>query len=263
MKTKPWFLVILSLLHVLAPLGNLILNAVRFNRSLSQQWHYWFNVLPRYLVFIYIGVPILAGIFIFICRRWSYWAYLGCLFVLFLVNLYAYWTAMNYASLLMLMAVLTIDLLVVAYFVLPSVQKIYLDPHMRWWEAAPRYNFNIDGFVNEEKAFLKNLSQGGLFLFGPNTLNLGDKVQATWAYDGSEYKIDGIVIYKVPGDKAGYGLRFEHSSETRKLIKEIIKKLDAKDLIVKERLPGPEDSFGVWLKKLITTGEGLFPKSKV
>jgi hypothetical protein len=95
MKRKPWPLIIIALLHILAPFGNLVMNAMRAGRTLPDQWFYWSQILPKHLVFVYMVIPILAGIFILICRRWSYWAYLGCLAVVFISNVYSYTTHAN------------------------------------------------------------------------------------------------------------------------------------------------------------------------
>lgn len=262
MKTKPWSLIVLALLHVLAPLGNLLLNAVRAGRTFPAQLHYWFEVLPKPLLFVYVGVPILAGIFIYICKRWSYWAYLVCLAIIFASNLYSYWTSMNWSTLIALIVVLLVDLLIVAYFVVPSVQKIYFDPRMRWWEAAPRYNFNHEAVVNGSKAFIKNLSQGGMFMTSGPALQANDSLEISWNYEGQETKVLGKVLYKSP-DGLSCGVRFQHTPESQRTVKDVIDSLHAKKLIVVERLPGPEDSFGVWLKKLFTKGEGLFPKTRI
>ncbi|MFV3408452.1 PilZ domain-containing protein [Bdellovibrio bacteriovorus] len=264
MKTKPWSLIILALLHILAPAGNLLLNALRSGRTLSQQWTYWFEVLPKPLVALYVLVPVLAGIFIFICRRWSYWAYLGCLLVILLSNIYSYWTNMNMSTLVLLLVVVLIDVLVVAYFVVPSVQKVYFDPRMRWWEAAPRYHFNHMGSANGQKAFIKSISQGGLFLSSAPELHENDTVEMEWNYQSQHIKVNGTVVYKnTRTDIPGYGVKFSHSDESEKQVKALVAKLRGEGLIISERLPGPEDSFGVWLKKLLTKGEGLFPKARV
>lgn len=263
MKTKPWSLIILALLHILAPVGNLILNALRSGRTFSQQWAYWFEVLPKSLLIVYVLIPILAGVFIFICRRWSYWAYLGCLAVILVSNIYSYWTNMNMNTLLLLLLVVIIDVLVVAYFVVPSVQKVYFDPRMRWWEAAPRYHFNHVGSVNGQKAFIKSISQGGLFLTSAPEMNENDLVELEWNYQSQQVSVKGTVVYKnTRADMPGYGVKFTHSDESEGKTKELVAKLRGEGLIIAERLPGPEDSFGVWLKKLLTKGEGLFPKAR-
>ncbi len=263
MKRKPWSLIIIALLHVLAPFGNLVLNALRSGRTLQGQWHYWFEVVPKPLFFIYVAVPMMAGLFIYLCRRWSYWAYLGCLGLIFLSNLYSYWTSMNWSTFPALILVVIVDLIVVAYFVVPSVQKVYFDPRMRWWEAAPRYNFNHEGLANGAKAFIKNLGQGGLFMTSGPLLNEGDSVDMKWSYQGQDVSVTGVVVYKSPRAAApGYGVKFNHTHETQNQVKAIVDHLHKEGLIVVERLPGPEDSFSVWLKKLMTRGEGLFPKFK-
>jgi hypothetical protein len=263
MKRKPWSLIILALLHVLSPVGSLILNALRAGRTLPQQWSYWIDVVPMPLPIIYILLPMLAGIFIFLCRRWAYWAYLACIGTILLSNIYSYSTNMTLGTFLVLVVVALVDILVVAYFMVPSVQQVYFDPRMRWWEAAPRYNFDTEGIVNGGRAYLKNLSQGGLFMTSGPHLAEGDKVDVFWSYKGQEQTISGIVVYKSRNPAApGYGVRFNHTVETQKQVKSVVDQLHTAGLIVIERLPGPEDSFMSWLKKLLQTGEGLFPKTR-
>jgi PilZ domain. len=261
MKIKPWPLVVLALLHILAPIGNLVLNAIRSNRTLLEQWNYWFHVLPPQFMFLYVIVPILAGIFIYICRRWSYGAYLSCIVILFCSNLYSLSTSLNWTTAGLVVAILVIDLLVVAYFFVPSVQKIYMDPRLRWWEAAPRYHFNNEGFINERSVLITNLSDGGLFVFPSFVMEEGDKVNVSWTYEGTKVAVAGEVVYKAPRPEGtGYGIKFAHTPESEKGVNVAIKSLHRDGKIVRERLPGPEDSFIAWLKKLIKNRDGLFPK---
>lgn len=265
MKRKPWSLVILALLHVVTPFASLVLNAIWSGRTLGEQWNYWSQVIPSplTLIYIYIGLPMLAGLFIFLCRRWSYWAYLTCITLIFISNIFSYATDTAVPTFIVLGAIALLDMLIVAYFMVPSVQKIYFDPRMRWWEAAPRYNFNHEGAVNNEKAFFKNLSLGGLFMTSGPSLEEGDKVNVTWNFRGQEQAIAGLVVYKSKTPEApGYGVRFTHTAETQKQLKSVIDQLHSEGALAIERIGGPEDSFGNWLKKLLRTGEGLFPKIK-
>lgn len=239
------------------------MNALRSGRSLSEQWFYWFEILPKHLVFVYMVVPVIAGILILICRRWSYWAYLGCLGIVFASNVYSFTTSANINAFIALVVVLLIDVIVVAYFVVPSVQKVYFDPRLRWWEAAPRYHFDHQGQVNGATAFIKNLGQGGVFLTtGPN-LSEGDRADIYWNFEDAEVRVPGMVVYKSPSTQnPGYGVKFDPHPESEKAIAKVIATLHRRNKIVAERLPGPEDSFGVWLRKLFTTGQGLFPRIK-
>lgn len=262
MKRRPWAIIVLALLHILAPIGNIILNSYRSGRSYSQTWDYWFYNLPKPLFITYVILPPVAGIFIYICKRWSYWCYVACLGLIFLGNVYGFWTSMNLLNFLTLLVVLVIDVLAVAYFVVPSVRKVYFDPRMRWWETAPRYVFNVQGGMDEEKSFIKNISEGGAFVETSGTFSEGQSVNLKWSYAGSEFSISGKVVYRKPLPSGiGCGVRFDHTPKTEKLMSALIQKVHKEGKMIRGRLPGPEDSFVVWLKKIILTREGLFPKS--
>jgi Tfp pilus assembly protein PilZ len=163
--------------------------------------------------------------------------------------------------LILLLIIIVVDLLVVSYFVVPSVQKVYFDPRLRWWEAAPRYHFDQEGQVNGSQAYLKNLGQGGLFMTTGPDLSEGDRADIFWSFEGQEVRIPGKVVYKsLNPNFPGYGVKFDPHPEGEKKVAQVIATLHRRGKIVAERLPGPEDSFGVWFKKLLTSGEGLFPR---
>lgn len=258
MKTKPWPIVILALLHILAPVGNFFFNAFRLDHTVAEQWQYWFEIYPKPLLAAGILAPVLAGIFIYLCRKWAYYSYIVCLVVIFGLNIYAFTTSLTYITFLTLLAVTLIDLMVVAYFVVPSVAKIYLDPRMRWWEAAPRYNFAQQGTVNGAPAVFRNLSQGGMLATEISLPGESKSIQIQW--EGAP-TIQAEIVYKglIQG-RESIGLKFNHDPESEKYIKTLIKKLHTDGQIVKERLPGPEDSFSHWFKKFISSGDGLFPR---
>jgi hypothetical protein len=258
MKRKPWAIIILSLLHILAPVGNLLMNAWRSHRTLADQWMYWTTFLPKHLFLSYVLIPPIAGLLIFLCRRWSYWAYMFCMFLLLALNVYAFTTDAHMGTFLALVGVVVVDIFAVAYFVVPSIQQVYFDPRMRWWEAAPRYRFGAHGKVDGAIALIKNLSIGGLLLETSAPLAQGQKVEVSWDYEGSNYQARGEVAYSV---SAGYGIRFADNGVDQKSLKSLIKNLHGKSMLVTERLPGPEEAFGPWLKGLLTRGEGLFPRS--
>lgn len=261
MKIKPWTIIVLALIHILAPAGNLLANALRSGRTVPQQVDYWFHVLPKHLLLIYLIAPILAGIFIYICRRWSYWAYLVCLGVLFISNVFGFMTQANTLNFVFLLGALVIDLLVVAYFMVPSVRKVYFDPRVRWWETALRYVYAAPVRIsNTHEGVINNISTGGLFVITQAPLKENEAVRLEWQEADQSFDVNGKVVYFSPRAQ-GTGIRFEHTPETEIAIKNLTQKLHQQGHVVPERLPGPEDSFGAWIKKLITRREGLFPKS--
>jgi len=261
MKRKPWAIIVLSLLHILAPIGSLIFNANRANRSLADHWFYWTHALPKHLFFIYVIIPIIAGVMIYICRRWSYWVYLGCLLIIFLSNLYSFSLNMNWVNFGALMAVLVIDLIAVAYFVVPAVRQVYFDPRIRWWEAAPRFILKHQATVNDQNGEINNISVGGLFIKTSANFEEGQDVHVEWSFENSNFAIPGKVVYKSTRVASeGYGIQFADGNAAEKDVKKLCQTLNARGQMVPDRKPGPDDSFGAWLKKLVTKREGLFPK---
>lgn len=263
MKRKPWSIIILAFLHILAPVGNLIFNAHRSHHTILEHWNYWMNLMPKPLLFSYVILPFMAGVFIYICKRWSYWAYLFCLALIFASNLYSFSTDANLTNLVFLIVILVVDLLAVAYFVVPAVRNVYLDPRLRWWEAAPRYLFSNSLDINGTEGIgnIKNISEGGLFALATTNLFEGQAVKLTWLFEGKIYQVDAKVVYKSARSSVdGYGVQFVHTPESQKQIKMLCSQLRERGQIVPDRLPTPEDSFGHWLKNLIVKREGLFPK---
>ncbi len=264
MKRKPWAIIILAILHIFAPLGNLIINAHWLHHSLLEHWNYWMNFMPRILFMTYVVLPVIAGVAIFICRRWSYWIYLGCLGLIFTSNIYSFYTDVSLVKFLFLLFVLIVDLLAVAYFVVPAVRVVYMDPKLRWWESAPRFQFAhiIDINKRLNAGHIKNISEGGAFLTTEFPLKEGNRISLTWDFENHYYQVSAVVVFKnTRANAEGYGVQFNHTNESKKQIKRLCAKLKVSGLLIQTVVPGPEDSFGNWLKKLIFSREGLFPKT--
>ena len=75
MRRRPWALVILAGLHFLAPIGNIILNAVIQKTNVME--YFVFAMSPGYLMrnWVIIVAPVVAGIAIYACQRWSFFVY--------------------------------------------------------------------------------------------------------------------------------------------------------------------------------------------
>ena len=262
MKRKPWAIVILAFFHILAPIGNLVMNAKRAHHTISYHWLYWIHFMPKALFLSSVVLPIIAGVMIYICKRWSYWVYLGCLALIFVANIYSFYTMANLFNFLLLMGILAVDVLAVAYFVVPAVRQVYFDPRLRWWEAAPRYIFSNPVTLNDnEGGSIKNISEGGLFVLSALESKEGDLIKLKWAFEGVSFEVNGKIVFKsARSNFEGFGVQFEHTSLTSKQLKLLCAKLRQRGQIVPDRLPQPEDSFVHWLMRLVTSGQGLFPK---
>lgn len=237
------------------------MNSYRSGRSFESTWSFWLHILPKPLFFSYVILPPIAGVFIYICRRWSYWSYAACLGLIFLGNVYGFWTNVNWVNFVTLLLVLMVDLLAVAYFFAPSVRQVYFDPRMRWWETAPRYIFNNQSFIDGQPSFIKNISEGGAFVETDSPYAEGQTLDLAWSYEGESFAIPAKLVYqKKQSLNFGCGLRFDHTPLTQKTMSRLILRLHKDGKMIRDRIPGPEDSFWVWLRKLVINREGLFPK---
>lgn len=262
MKRRPWPLIILALLHVFAPVGNLFMNSFRHNIPMAQLWNLWWAYLPKMVVSTYVFVPIVAGVLIYICKRWSFYAYLACLALIFAVSLYGFSTDVNLLNFIYLVAVLVVDFFLVAYFMVPAVRQVYMDPRLRWWESAHRYRADLEAEVaGQGIGQIVNISEGGLFYKTAVQLQDDAAVEIKFTYNNSNYLVSGIVVHhRMMGDH-GYGIQFQHTHESLKLIKKLIRELDEDGRMLTDRLPGEEDSFMAWLRGVFTSGKGLVPKA--
>ncbi|RYE67040.1 MAG: PilZ domain-containing protein, partial [Oxalobacteraceae bacterium] len=165
---------------------------------------------------------------------------------------------MNMTNLMMLLGILLLDVLAVAYFVVPSVRTVYFDPKSRWWESAPRFNFNLETTLSGQNGLMRNVSNGGLFVESWDGFQTGQELEVHWTYAGTDYHLPAVVVFK---NTKGYGLQFRHNPNSEKLIRKFIKNLEAAGVPVANR-GGANDSFIDWTRNLLTKGEGLFPKRR-
>lgn len=262
MKRKPWPLIILALLHVLAPFGNLFLNSVRHDVSMIQLWGLWWAYLPQFAVSTYLVVPIFAGYFIFVCKRWSFYAYLACLSWILIVSLYGFTTDMNVSSFIYLILTLVIDLLLVVYVMVPAVKQVYLDPRLRWWESAPRFHANIEAEIsNAGIGKIVNISEGGMFFKSNFLLEDNAHVEIKFSYNNLNYLVSGEVVHHRMMEEHGYGIQFTHDVISAKALKKLVQNMNEDGRMLNDRLPGDEDSFIAWLRGLVVSGKGFLPTS--
>ena len=265
MRRKPWPLVLLALFHVFAPLGNLYFNSFRMGVTPLALWNHWIYVLPAYHLLINVILPVIGGLLIFICRRWSYWLYIFVICIIFAVSmgdLLLQGSEISPWSLALRTLTFIGNVGLVSYVVVPSIRNVYLDPRLRWWEAAPRYMYVTDISVDTIPGMTINISKGGLFLTCQKELNEGELITLDWQSYNLAMTVVGKVVYKsLRPSSAGYGVQFQHTSQSKKTIKKLIRILHSENQLDASRRPRPEESFLAWASKLLTTGKGLFPKS--
>lgn len=263
MKRRPWILVILAVLHFLSPLGNFYLNATWARipffeyishflqpQNLSRQWPH-------------LVLPIVAGLAIYACKKWSFFVYLLSMLGLLIVTYFGYIERASSLSVFSIVIVFSLNIFIVTYFLVPAVRRVYFDPRLRWWESMPRYSCEITANIKDkDKDYIgkvANFSEGGLF-FQPNYLPADNApIIISFNYENVPYDFNGTVIHHGQKNLVGFGVKFVHSLRQKQNAGTLARILADQGKLIKSRTSQDED-FIHWLKKALKTGKGFLPE---
>lgn len=264
MRHKPWPVIILALLHIFAPVGNIVFNSFVSNLSVVNYMNTFFRPENWARALVVILVPILGGVLIYLCRKWSYLLYIALMASPLVYN-YLSWRLQPTAEFSFYLTLFSIlNLLAVGYFLLPQVRQIYFDPRLRWWETKPRFKAEFDAQIawgdKQAKGEIKNISEGGLFVNTDLKVDTNGLVKVSFEHDKKNYSFNGEVVYSNPNDsQQGYGIKLTPGENDLKSLNDLIKSLNLSGAIITSRVPTMEDSFSYWLKRLINQRKGLVP----
>ncbi len=254
MKQRPWPILILALFHILAPLGNILVNAWLAKISFTYYLHALMAPENRATLLIFTVVPLLGAFLIYICRKWSYVAYIALMTIPFGYSLMSYMEKSTVPMMLALIVFYVVNMLVIGYFLLPAVRRLYFDPRLRWWETKPRYKADFQSQVEyagqQHWVEIMNISEGGAFLETTSDFPEGTLLKIFFKDSHGVVNLNGEIVYKRQQAPIGYGFKFDKAASKQPRLKELIRKLESEGALIQGRLPGPEDSFGGWLKSL-------------
>lgn len=254
MKQRPWPILILAFFHVFAPLGNILINAWLAKVDLTRYFQVLLAPENRVTLLVFTVVPLVGAVLIYICRKWSYLAYIALMTIPFGFSLMSYLKNATVAMTVALVVFYFINMLVIGYFLLPAVRRLYFDPRMRWWETKPRYKADFQSQVQFEGqqhwVEIKNISEGGAFLETSSDFPEGTLLKIFFKDSQGVIHLDGQIVYRRVQTPMGYGFKFDKASSKQPRLKELIRKLENEGSLIQGRLPGPEDSFAGWIKSL-------------
>ena len=269
MRRRPWALIILAVLHFLAPIGNVIFNALITGREVLSYLVYALS--PEYFStnWVILLAPIVAGIAVYACKRWSFFVYLLAITSLFIFSYSGYQSKAGAITFIPVLLVYLVNVAVVSYFLLPAVRSVYFDRRMRWWEIQARYKCDLKcewSLSTESKVTagrVGNISRNGLFLRADEMPPDQSEVSILLPFnDGNDLQVRGDAIIHNRVDAVGFGVKFNHTKESRSKVNQLIDDLEARGMRISTLDGRPEDSFSYWLRTLLTTGKGLIPKKE-
>lgn len=262
MNYKPWPIIIIALIHIFAPLGNSILNSYRWELSIFDYWNIKFQQQSVLYNILYLSLPMLAGYFIYVCRRWSYYAYLCTLVMMITIGFYGFLTQVSWVNFILFTTFIILDFLLVAYFMVPAVKNIYLDPRLRWWETSPRYNFKAKVEIKDlGEVLVENISLGGLLFKSKFIVPDSQVLILKLSWEEISINLTGKVVHhRMMGDH-GYGFQFDSTTIQNKGWKQFVSTISKSGYEVIKPASSPDKNFMVWVKNVLSTGQGLIPST--
>lgn len=263
MKRRPWILIVLAILHAVAPFFNLISDALWAGFPVFYYIELFFQPHNFQKHWFHFFAPMMAGLMIYICRKWSLLTYVTIMVSLAFVSYNSYATRWDLFNPTPLIVAYTLNIGFVIYFLLPAVRSVYLDPRLRWWETSPRYQtdihcvFSAGDFLGSGN--IGNFSQSGLFLKSEKIPADHAMIKIEFTYDGLPCQFQGQVIHHAKLISKGFGVQFTHSPPSKKTAKALADRLQLKGLLMPGRTFTAEDTFRWWLRQLVRTGQGLMP----
>ncbi len=259
-KRKPLAIVILGMLHFLAPIGNLFLNAslreIPFRRYLSLYFQSQ-NLIHNFPGLI---LPFIGGVLVLICTRVSFYLYLLTMTILAIQNYLAFQWHHQGTNPLIFASTIFVNVVIVSYFMRPGLRVFYLEQAMRFWETKPRFRQEIVAFVETPEkgdvprkkieVLLDNVSVTGAFVVSAHPLPAAGPVRLHFQYLEKEFAFPGWVV-RYDEDAMGIGISFVHDSVSKKLIRELTNSFLEKGVRVDERENSSWRQFLRWVRDYI------------
>ncbi|WP_127716236.1 PilZ domain-containing protein [Halobacteriovorax sp. HLS] len=223
MKNRPLLFIILGLLHIAEPIFkvlyfkantgfsfSLILNNIFQMNGIRQIFEFWF-LFP------------IGGLALFGVKKWSYPVFVG-------VQVYSVFTHLNYESFTWpyvsntpqwpSLAILSCNIGMILYFLLPEIRKPFFDKDMRWWEHRERYTLRIPCSFSSsnnnslQDAEILNISLSGAFMqVDHKNFKQGDRITVNLSFLDEHISLRAKIVSLHSFEEAkGVGLMFEYET---------------------------------------------------
>lgn len=259
MRRKPWSIIILAALHVMAPLSNMLFSAYLSHQPVSVYLKSFPSTLD--LVTFFSLFPV-AGYAIFAMKIWSYPVFASILAWSFHLNYSTYLEYPTHFTLPMLVVAYVINLGVVSYFLIPAVRAGYFNPRLRWWESKPRYEVQWDVEAETLQGHtlgrISNISEGGAFVVLKQPVTAGDLIKLYFSFHHLELEVLGKVAHL---STKGAGIQFDFPTrKSKKHLQNLVQVLHRLDFPCQRVSNSWLDDFRFWASRLVKTGRGWVPE---
>lgn len=222
MKKRPLIFVVLAAIHFLEPLFKIFFLKMQTGFEWTVIFDNIFSITsPKAIFEFWLLFPI-AGFAIMGAKKWSY-----PLFVTVQVySIYAHltyqkftWPYVAETPFISHTLLLVFNLLVIAYFLMPDVRRIFFEPGLRWWETPTRFYFDLPCAVTFGDSNdlidvkIKNISRTGCFISYMGEFMDGQPLTLHLTYGAHDIKLAAEVVRKseFQGEQ-GMGVKFHYQN---------------------------------------------------
>ena len=268
MDYRPWFIVFLAIFVALSPVQNILMFSFAYDQSVIEYIAdvYHFQTGPQLASFYLL--PLVAGYSIYAVKNWSFPVFVATF------TFYMYQTYMTgtfpavFNDLSLMTAVLLMNLILIAYFLLPTVRAAYFDASVRWWEAKYRYKIEMDAELTSNgkqvRGEISDISEGGVFVTTNGPINVSSKLHINIKYLTLNFQMQGKVVREKKNEanesEYGYGIEFcEIPRENQKRLNKLIQALELLEIPRRPKRRDWESDFLGWVLRLVTSGRGITP----
>lgn len=268
MKTKPWPIVILALIQLMAPLSNVLFSAWLHQISVARYLSLFFETRSALELTEFFGIYAVTAFAIFSVRSWSYPVFLAIMGWTFYRNYQSWQAHPDIFTVPMMLTVHAVNLGLVSYFLLPAVRAAYFNPKLRWWESKPRYRIDLlgqlvphQGILSGSECHILDISEGGVLIKSNAKLTVGDNLQLKFSFFSLHFALPAKIVHQGGSQFQGYGLQFVAlSREQKRQIRNLTRAFALIGLQERsERVMWHED-FAHWVGNLFRTGRGWVPQ---
>lgn len=259
MRVRPWPIIIIALIHIFAPIFNVYFSAQLNGVTFYDYLEYLFMNKHILENVFWMLLPLVTGLSIFKFRKWSYFLLMGFTIatsVLFIQE----WITSPKMPLSTFLILESVNVVILFYFLLPSVRNVYLKPSLRWWEQKPRFLVDIAALIETKNSTstgtIRNISEGGVMIESNLDFSRGDIFNLSFEIFQKKFSMETQVVFK---GIEGFGTFFTKVSPSQNELNKVIDQLAVQGYPLRTERPNLKDNFTQWLRGAIK-GKGLLPQ---
>lgn len=264
MYHRPWPIIILGWIFLLMPIGNIAVMALVSEVS---PWLYISHMRDPVEFFTLFLVSPLAGLAILAVKNWSLPVFVLLMTFSFVNNFMQWRQFPDQISLWLLLGIYFYKVILVGYFLIPTVRRVYTEKKLRWWEQATRYYIeipaNLSGVFGSETVKITDISETGAFISTNTVFDLKAQVHLMFDFEDESFDLPGQPVYRREDGVKGYGVQFvELEGKTKAQLKAFCRDKLGQRAEVRRSVPRRDylEDFVSWAGGVFKGGKGLVPE---